>query len=147
MKTAFDFSNPDTFGCSGQFFDIQTGMNSKNTENMTKSRPPSFGFGHPKAVQNQVFWQPKKSIKNESSNSMRFYRNFSIFGRPGFDFRPFWVPKVCPGGWFFDDFPKTVILSKSSSHCGGSTILKGHTFQKSTQKATPNTKKTRTIGK
>ena len=33
---------------------------------------------------------------------------------------------------------KTVILSKSCSRCGGSTIFKGQTFQKSVRRATPN---------
>ena len=33
---------------------------------------------------------------------------------------------------------KTVILSKSCSRCGGSTIFKGQSFQKSVRRATPN---------
>ena len=33
---------------------------------------------------------------------------------------------------------ETVILSKSCSRCGGSTILKGQTLQKSIRRATPN---------
>ena len=33
---------------------------------------------------------------------------------------------------------KTVILSKSCSRCGGSTIFKGQTLQKSIRRATPN---------
>ena len=43
-----------------------------------------------------------------------------------------------PGGYFFGVFWKTVILSKSCSCCGGSTIFKGRTLQKSVRRATPN---------
>ena len=48
------------------------------------------------------------------------------------------VSKQVPGGYFFGVFSKTVILSKSCSRCGGSTIFKGQTLQKSVQRATPN---------
>ena len=56
----------------------------------------------------------------------------------GVDFRGFWVAKQVPGGYVFGVFLKTVIFSKSCSRCGGSTILKGQTLQKSVRKATPN---------
>ena len=61
-----------------------------------------------------------------------------IFCAPGVGFRRFWIPKRLPGDYFFGVFLKTVILSKSCSLCGGSTILKGQTLQKSIRRATPN---------
>ena len=35
-----------------------------------------------------------------------FSGNLSIFGRPGVDFRRFWVPKQVPAAYFFGDFSK-----------------------------------------
>ena len=135
----------------GKLTKLQRTPNSrKNHEKYRKNiekRLKSLLLGSPENVKNYVFLRPKKSVKNGPSNLLLFWTIFSIVGRPGFDFKQFWVPKVCPSAWVFDVFPKTVILSKSSSHCGGSTILKGHTLQKSTRKATPNTKKTRTTEK
>ena len=67
-----------------------------------------------------------------------FSGNLSISGRPDVDFRPFWVPKQVPAVYFFGVFSKTVILSKSCSRCGGSTVFKGQTLQKSIPRPTPN---------
>ena len=73
-----------------------------------------------------------------SSQILTFLDFFSISGRPGVDFSPFFLPKRVPGGYFFGVFSKTVILLKSCSHCGGSTILKGQTLQESVRGVTPN---------
>ena len=73
-----------------------------------------------------------------SSQIPTFFDFFSISGRPGVDFWPFFLPKRVPGGYFFGVFSKTVILSKSCSHCGGSTILKGQTLQNSVRGVTSN---------
>ena len=73
-----------------------------------------------------------------SSQILTFFDFFSISGRPGVDFSPFFFPKRVPGGYFFGVFSKTVILSKSCSRCGGSTILKGQTLQNSVRGVTPN---------
>ena len=73
-----------------------------------------------------------------SSQIPTFFDFFSISGRPGVDFSPFFLPKRVPGGYFFGVFSKTVILSKSCSHCGNNTILKGRTLQKSVRGVTPN---------
>ena len=67
-----------------------------------------------------------------------FFANFGDFGASDVDFQQFLVSKQVPGGHFFGVFLKTVILSKSCSRCGGSSIFKGQTFQKSTRRATPN---------
>ena len=67
-----------------------------------------------------------------------FSVNFGDFGASDVDFWPFLVPKQIPGGYFFGVFLKTVILSKSCSRCGGSTVFKGQTLQKSIPRPTPN---------
>ena len=67
-----------------------------------------------------------------------FSANFDDFWASDVDFWPFLVPKQAPGGYFFGVFLKTVILSKSCSRCGGSTVLEGQTLQKSIRRATPN---------
>ena len=73
-----------------------------------------------------------------SSPNPTFFDFFSISGRPGVDFWPFFLPKQALGGYFFGVFSKTVILSKSCSHCGNNTILKGRTLQNSVRGVTPN---------
>ena len=78
------------------------------------------------------------SLFKISSQIPAFFDFFSISGRPGVDFWPFLLPKQVPGGYFFGVFSKTVILSKSCSRCGGSTVLEGQTLQKSIRRATPN---------
>ena len=67
-----------------------------------------------------------------------FSANFVDFGVSDVDFQQFLVSKQVPGGYFFGVFLKTVILSKSCSRCGGSTVLEGQTLQKSVRRATPN---------
>ena len=77
-----------------------------------------------------------------SSQIPTFFDFFSISGRPGVDFSPFFLPKRVHGGYFFGVFSKTVILSKSCSRCGGSIIVKGGTLPKSI-KNEPGTEKVR----
>ena len=48
------------------------------------------------------------------------------------------ITQQMPGDYVFGVFSKTVILSKSCSRCGGSTVLEGQTLQKSIRRATPN---------
>ena len=66
------------------------------------------------------------------------FANFGDLGASDVDFQPFLVSKQVPGGYFFGVFLKTVILSKSCSRCGGSTVLEGQTVRKSIRRATPN---------
>ena len=73
-----------------------------------------------------------------SSQILTFLNFLSISGRPGVDFWQFFFPKRVPGGYFFGVFSKTVILSKSRSRCGGSTVFKGQTLQKSIRRAALN---------
>ena len=61
----------------------------------------------------------------------------AVSGRSCVDFQQFWSPKLIPGAFFFGVFWKTVILSKSCSRCGGSTVSKGETLQKSVRSPTP----------
>ena len=67
-----------------------------------------------------------------------FSANFGAFWASDVDFRRFLVQKHVPGAYFFGVFSKTVILSKSCSRCGGSTVFKGQTLRKSVRRATPN---------
>ena len=50
---------------------------------------------------------------------------------PGPHLRAFGTRKIGSRGYFFGVFLKSVILSKSCSRCGGSTIFKGRALQKS----------------
>ena len=79
------------------------------------------------------FWSHIRTAQN-----ITFLGNLSISGRPDVDFRPFWVPKQVPAAYFFGVFSKTVILLKSCSRCGGSTVFKVQTFQKSSSRSTVN---------
>ena len=53
------------------------------------------------------------------------------WGAPGPHLRAFRTRKIRSRGYFFGVFLKSVILSKSCSRCGGSTIFKGRALQKS----------------
>ena len=59
-----------------------------------------------------------------TASQTTFSRNLSIFGGPDVDFRSFWVSKQVLAAHFFGVFSKTVILLKSCSRCGGSTVFK-----------------------
>ena len=61
-----------------------------------------------------------------------------ILDRPGIHFYLFLLAQQVPGAYFFVLYLKMVILSKSCSRCGGSTILEGLTLHKSIRRATPN---------
>ena len=73
-----------------------------------------------------------------TSKNLFFFSILTIFCLSGIAFHSFWVAKQVPGGYFSGVFLKTVIFSKSCSRCGGSTVFKGQTFQKSIPRLTPN---------
>ena len=75
-----------------------------------------------------VFSVFEKTVKKRTVKKSTFSGNFGDFGASDVDFQPFLVSKQVPGGYFFGVFLKTVILSKSCSRCGGSTIFKGQTL-------------------
>ena len=70
------------------------------------------------------FCQFPFSSEFRSHQKSTFMAKFAISGRSGVDFRRFWVPKLVPAADFFGVFSKTVILLKSCSRCGGSTVFK-----------------------
>ena len=70
------------------------------------------------------FFLSKILFENLDGPKLLSGTNLSIFCRPGVDFRRFWVPKQVPAAYFFGVFSKTVLLLKSCSRCGGSTIFK-----------------------
>ena len=72
------------------------------------------------------------------AKKLTFSANFDNFWVSDVDFLQFLVKKQVPGDYFFGAFLKTVILSKSCSRCGGSTIVKSQTLQKSVRRPTPN---------
>ena len=80
----------------------------------------------------------KKTHDFRLLKKLLFLAILAIFCASGVEFRRFWVPKRLPGGYFFDVFLKTSIFSKSCSRCGGSTVFKGQTLQKSVPRPTPN---------
>ena len=65
---------------------------------------------------------------------------FCDFGSPGRRFLAIFGPNQngSPQATFSVFFLKTVILSKSCSHCRNNRIFKGRTLQKSVRRATPN---------
>ena len=87
--------------------------------------------------QKKVFLRSKKWSKNEYLQKLFFWRFFVFFRNPRARFSSILGPKMAPGSSFFGVLAKTAILSKSCSRCGGNTIFKGHTLQKSTRRATP----------
>ena len=89
-------------------------------------------------VFSRFFFRMQKTHEFLHALFPNFDRNFCDFGPSGVDFRPFSVPKPSSGGYFSGVFLETGILSKSSSRCGGSYILKGQDFPKSLRRATPN---------
>ena len=85
-----------------------------------------------------IFFACKKTHDFRLLKKLLFLAILAIFCASGVEFRRFWVPKRVPGGYFFGVFSKTVILSKSCSRCGGSTVLEGQTLRKSVRRANPN---------
>ena len=85
-----------------------------------------------------VFFALQKTHDFRLLKKLLFLAILAIFCASGVDFRRFWVPERIPGGYFSGVFLKTVIFSKSCSRCGGSTVLKGQTLQKSVPSPTPN---------
>ena len=85
-----------------------------------------------------IFSVLQKTVKKRMVRKPTVSANFGNFWASDVDFQQFLVPKQVPGGYFFGVFLKTVILSKSCSRCGGSTIFKGQTLQKSVPRPTPN---------
>ena len=71
-----------------------------------------------------IFCPSKIRSKTWTAQKLLLRVLFLIFGGPGVDFRRFWVPKQVRRAYFFGVFSKTVILLKSCSRCGGSTIFK-----------------------
>ena len=100
--------------------------------------------GHPEPPPDPLsplFASRKTSHKLISEKTFIFFifpSILTILKPPASIFSQFLVRKHMPGGHFFSDLSKTVILAKSCSHCGNNTILKGCTRQKSVQGATPN---------
>ena len=86
----------------------------------------------------RVFSHARKRMQICISKKIVLGSLFVIFRPSGIDFRQFWVSKRLPGGYFFGVFLKTSIFSKSCSRCGGSTVFKGQTIQKSVRRTTPN---------
>ena len=88
------------------------------------------------------FFRFFSNAKNRQKNGTSKIHFFCYFWRfwvaPARIFSNFLSQNRSPEATFSVFFLKTVILSKSCSRCGGSTILKGQTLRKSIRRATPN---------
>ena len=80
----------------------------------------------------------KKRFKHDTSKIHLFDTFFRFLGSPASLRDRFGSQNWSPEHRFSVFFSKNVVFSKSCSRCGGSTILKGQTLQKSVRKATPN---------
>ena len=107
---------------------LRRALRDRRSEKWSQGWPPFFDFF-------PFFSVLEKTVKKRTLQKSTFSGNF---GAADVDFRPFWLPKRVPGGYFFGVFLKTSIFSKSCSRCGGSTVFKGQTFEKSIRRATPN---------
>ena len=111
------------------FFRIQPGLPQKcwshqlprgvlrpKTDPELPSAPSKAFFPHFLCVQN--------SVENLDGPKTTSSRDFCDFWSPRRRFATILGPKQIPGAYFFSIFLKPLILLKSCSRCGGSTIFK-----------------------